>query len=297
MLRQGLTNQQIADRLGITLDGAKYHVAEIMGKLSAGSREDAAAVVISGYRPWWIAGLAPFALISRRLHVSFTSIATVASVGVVATAVAGLGVLAFFVFRTGGDDATPGANVAATATPPAYQAFAQQLDAALRAGDRQFFIDNVVYQDVVCGTAQGPPGYPASCGGLPAGSTSPGMPVTVLQSEGTYEDPGQYAQRVDALFKNNSDVRLHAIATTNLTRTWSEFAKYRDLREAITAGPPPIPDTPGPALLVFTLGYDGDAWHVVGLIVGAPDAFLIYDTLQPGDDWAGFFTTWERWPG
>lgn len=43
LLRRGLTNQQIADRLGISRDGAKYHVAEIMSKLRVGSRAEAAA--------------------------------------------------------------------------------------------------------------------------------------------------------------------------------------------------------------------------------------------------------------
>jgi len=42
-LREGLTDQQIADRLGIMLDGAKYHVSEILSKLGVVSREEAAA--------------------------------------------------------------------------------------------------------------------------------------------------------------------------------------------------------------------------------------------------------------
>jgi len=298
MLRQGLTNAQIADRLGITLDGAKYHVSEIMGKLGARSREDAAAVAVRGYRPWWLAAFAPFWPLGRRFRVDFTSVAAVAAGVVVAAAVAGLAVLGFFVLRTGDDNGSPGAGANATATPlpQAFDGFAQQLDAALEAGDRTFFIDNVVFQDVVCGTAQGPPGYPASCQGLPAGSTSPGLPVSVLQSEGQYDEPGDYGQRIDALFKNNDAVRLHATATLGVAG-WPEFEKYDEVRYAITAGPPPLPDTPGPALLVFTLGYDGAAWRVIGLIVGAPDVFLVYDTLQPGDDWADLFATWERWPG
>ena len=43
LLRERLTNDQIAERLGITLDGAKYHVSEILSKLGVGSREEAAA--------------------------------------------------------------------------------------------------------------------------------------------------------------------------------------------------------------------------------------------------------------
>lgn len=43
LLARGRTNAEIAEHLEITLDGAKYHVREILGKLGVESREDAAA--------------------------------------------------------------------------------------------------------------------------------------------------------------------------------------------------------------------------------------------------------------
>lgn len=56
LLREGLTNEQIGVRLGISADGAKYHVAEILSKLGVGSREEAAQVVPQrrrfGFLPW-----------------------------------------------------------------------------------------------------------------------------------------------------------------------------------------------------------------------------------------------------
>ena len=42
LLREGLTNEQIARRLGITERGAKYHVSEILSKLGLDSRKEAA---------------------------------------------------------------------------------------------------------------------------------------------------------------------------------------------------------------------------------------------------------------
>ena len=42
LLREGLSNEQIARRLGISLDGVKFHVSEILGKLGVGSRNEAA---------------------------------------------------------------------------------------------------------------------------------------------------------------------------------------------------------------------------------------------------------------
>src|SRR5574341_1993139 len=43
LLREGLSDQAIGYRLGISLDGAKYHVREILSKLGVSSRQEAAA--------------------------------------------------------------------------------------------------------------------------------------------------------------------------------------------------------------------------------------------------------------
>jgi DNA-binding CsgD family transcriptional regulator len=64
LLREGLSNDQIAVRLGISLAGAKYHVSEILGKLGVSSREEAAAWQRTE-RPWWPAALAPVAWLRR----------------------------------------------------------------------------------------------------------------------------------------------------------------------------------------------------------------------------------------
>ena len=42
-LREGLTNEQIAERLGVTLHAARYHVSQILSKLGVATREEAAA--------------------------------------------------------------------------------------------------------------------------------------------------------------------------------------------------------------------------------------------------------------
>ncbi|MBE0608101.1 MAG: hypothetical protein IH609_01845 [Dehalococcoidia bacterium] len=57
LMARGLTNGEIAQRLGITLDGAKWHVAEVMRKLDASSREEAVAVWRSGRSRWHGAAL------------------------------------------------------------------------------------------------------------------------------------------------------------------------------------------------------------------------------------------------
>ena len=53
LLRRGLTNEEIAARLGISLDGAKYHVSQILSKLGVATREEAADVALGERRRWW----------------------------------------------------------------------------------------------------------------------------------------------------------------------------------------------------------------------------------------------------
>jgi DNA-binding NarL/FixJ family response regulator len=43
LVRQGLTNPQIAERLGISTDAAKFHVSEIITRLGVTSRREAAS--------------------------------------------------------------------------------------------------------------------------------------------------------------------------------------------------------------------------------------------------------------
>ena len=42
LLRHGLTNREIAERLDISTDGAKWHVSEILTRIGVTSRDDAA---------------------------------------------------------------------------------------------------------------------------------------------------------------------------------------------------------------------------------------------------------------
>ncbi len=56
LVRRGYSNREIAEELGISLGGAKYHVSEIISKLGVSSREEAAA-----WRPQRRPALVPFA--------------------------------------------------------------------------------------------------------------------------------------------------------------------------------------------------------------------------------------------
>jgi Tol biopolymer transport system component/DNA-binding CsgD family transcriptional regulator len=80
LLRQGLSNEQIASRLGLTLDGAKYHVSEILTKLGLSSREEAARWRPEGERRR-LAALAPLAWLTKK-----SVVVKLASAGAGATA-------------------------------------------------------------------------------------------------------------------------------------------------------------------------------------------------------------------
>ena len=94
LIAAGKTNGQIAEALGISLDGAKWHVSEILGKVGVSTREEAAE--------WWLAqrGL-------RSRVASFVRLfAPLASWKVAAGAAAAAGV-AGVVFAMAPDDPRP----------------------------------------------------------------------------------------------------------------------------------------------------------------------------------------------
>jgi DNA-binding CsgD family transcriptional regulator len=89
LVRRGLSDQEIADTLELTLAGAKYHVSETLTKLGVGSREEAAAWQPPETRQaWW----------RRALALSLA--AKVIGVTIVAAALAGVGLLAWGALRS-----------------------------------------------------------------------------------------------------------------------------------------------------------------------------------------------------
>src|ERR1700674_607948 len=76
LLRERLSNDEIADRLGISVAGVKYHVSEILSKLGLENRHDAARWRPDGERRGW--ALAPLSLFRR---VDFGWLGTAAACG------------------------------------------------------------------------------------------------------------------------------------------------------------------------------------------------------------------------
>jgi hypothetical protein len=102
LLREGLTNEQIAERLGVTLHAARYHVSEILSKLGVATREEAAA--------WHPEEARPGPHWSLAFQIWLTTAAAVTLIGV--------GVLAWGVLHDSGETLPGnGPGVAATGSP------------------------------------------------------------------------------------------------------------------------------------------------------------------------------------
>jgi DNA-binding CsgD family transcriptional regulator len=105
LLRRGLTNEEIASALGITLDGAKYHVSQILSKLGVTSREEVArALSVPTIRP-------------QRSRVDIALLLRLAGATIVAGAVGGVALLGFGVLRTSGSPDTSLTDATGTLQP------------------------------------------------------------------------------------------------------------------------------------------------------------------------------------
>ncbi len=113
LIARGQTNAEIAGSLGVSLDGAKYHVREILAKLDVDSREEAAS--------YWHAYNRPTAKLGRALSGFFGLGALKAVAGGAAIIAAGGAVAAIVVginaARDNGSGGEPAATFPADDTP------------------------------------------------------------------------------------------------------------------------------------------------------------------------------------
>ena len=104
LIRESLSNEEIAERLGISIDGVKYHVSEILSKLGVPNRREAARWRPEAERPRWLGVGAPL-LFRRKLSFGWLSPALAGGVAIVVAA--GAGLLVWALLATGGGGRPP----------------------------------------------------------------------------------------------------------------------------------------------------------------------------------------------
>ncbi|MGE3074696.1 MAG: LuxR C-terminal-related transcriptional regulator [Dehalococcoidia bacterium] len=115
LLAKGRTNFEIAEALGLSLEGAKYHVREITGRLGVESREEAAE--------WWRRERRLGKQIRRRFAgVWTTAAAKWLGVAVASGGVVGFAVFAYFALANGGSEPPVAAETPASLMSPSPMA-------------------------------------------------------------------------------------------------------------------------------------------------------------------------------
>jgi DNA-binding CsgD family transcriptional regulator len=141
LLRLGLSDAQIGQRLDISTATVSSHVSTILGKLGVRNRYEAAAW--PEQPPWWAGALAPLAFLWRRAG----SAAALVSGVVLVALLAGAALLAFLLLR--GDDGQAGVEEGVLRVPYnaieglTNYAFTSRLDVASAEGDLSIDFDGV----------------------------------------------------------------------------------------------------------------------------------------------------------
>ncbi len=303
LISRGRTNAQIADQLGITLDGAKWHVREILGKLNLDSREEAAL--------YWHRYNSPMARLGR-IASGFTiggptlktALATLAVAGVVAVAAATV-----VVFNTTGSDdsSVGGEDTTVTPTPepteqPAagesggvagFKDFAGALDSELRQGNIDAIIERLAAEPYTCtendmGEGLGRPACDF------AGQQFNGFLLSNWRSEGSLAP----VERTEELLRSFMAAVLpgeqdqYGSGEARVYATAAGAEPYKLVITAIVERPEGFdPGDPIRVSLVIPWQYDGSQWQAVEVMV----AYVLGEEfLEPNPESSALVPGWEK---
>jgi DNA-binding CsgD family transcriptional regulator len=219
LVKEGLTNPQIAQRLGISESGARFHVSEILSKLGVDSRQQAAE---------WHGPRKPFTL--GGLVMKWGAAASIAAAVLVMVLLA-IGVLAMKSRASSGADSfalpTPTeepetstvAQVATAFNPTGTRTSVSYVDAVVEAveqNDEAKLFSLIHYYPRACGP---PPPATSGVSGVPCPLGEPVgtevLGVFLGGCEGVFNPLGsEGASRAPAHFLSQLDPRLYAIPRT-----------------------------------------------------------------------------------
>jgi DNA-binding CsgD family transcriptional regulator len=267
LLRRDFTNEQIAQQLGISLDGAKYHVSQILSKLGVATREEAAAVALGERRRWWA---------------GWPLWAKIAGAGTVTAAVAGLAVLAWGALRTGGPATTyVKGEIGTYEDRNGFHPFAQKLAQALEARDVGFFVNNGPQGRISIGILDS-----AGSGILTADYQDFMRQYLTSVAEEESDPFGDASPRLYAYSVIKPDVGGGTPGGT--IETVNAIATSR------APGPPGDIPPAGRTILIIDASFDGRRWSITRLTIagGDYDPSMVSTFLEAG---GGTFDFWRRW--
>lgn len=192
--------------------------------------------------------------------------------------------------------------------------YGELLDAALEAGDAQFFLDAVRFEELECDVEF--PSPPATCEGQPAGATVPGIVVGVFQSEGLGLDEQGFEQFItEYLTGYDQDApedvyggpapSLYAYSTFKAELEEPPEGSLQSVHAITTRiAPGNCPDdcpelVPGQGRTALYLGLDfiGDKWQITHLHAGSVGYVDAFSPEAAEVDAKSLFEFWRRWEG
>jgi DNA-binding CsgD family transcriptional regulator len=267
LIRRGLTNEEIAQRLGISLDGAKYHVSQILSKLGVATREEAAAVALGERRRWWAA---------------WPLWAKIAGVATVAATAAGLAVLVWGTLRTGGPtDTHVTGEIGTYEDRNGFHLFGEELAQALDARDVGFFVKNGPQGRISIGILDS-----AGSGVLTADYQDFVRQYLTSVAEEESDPFGDASPRLYAYSVIKAD--LGGGTPNGTIETVNAIVTSR------APGPPGDIPPAGRTILIIDASFDGQRWSITRLTIagGDYDPSMVSTFLEAS---GGTFDFWRRW--
>jgi DNA-binding CsgD family transcriptional regulator len=152
LLRRGLTNEEIGRELGISTDGVKYHVSDILRRLHVENRHEAAVWRPEPSPRSWVLGVLPLGWFAK---FKWSTTGYIASGAVMTLAAVGIGLLVWGIVRSTSDDESTASVFDADRIIPASEL------PVLPRGESQ-----VLSYDPVTGVIEGLPFAPIEPAGL-----------------------------------------------------------------------------------------------------------------------------------
>ncbi len=192
--------------------------------------------------------------------------------------------------------------------PHDFRSFAARLDRAIRTADVQFFLENVVFEDLKCDVDFPTP--PKSCIGKPRGATVQGIISGVWASEGFGLDAEGYETFIRE-FLTNTDVsavddygdprpQLYAYGIFKPEHTASDIPRgtVQAFATRRSSGSGSKTPSPGRNVLIIHVGFNGKRWGITRLIVTPPlqqypPAAALLDPTRP--EAKEMLQYWRRW--